>query len=227
MIKKRPAPTSPSPSSKMPSKADMELTHRLFGKTKLTIRGGALREIREDGQLVDIMGTPDIRLLAKQGFEPKVNGMVEYAFALSRPTDLPWRTIFLDLFERPQVVFSDSRIKVTCPPEDIAKVLARMVETANITNNRYAGIWEAVKQLAREQDERREIEEAKEAERNRLIQKSFDQLQMPLAPVVVEAPKDHSEIENPAPQSWAPPEDPENGAEPGDKTPLLSRIPGM
>lgn len=205
MIKRR--PPSPASSPKAPTKADLELVHRIFGKARLTLRKGVLQELMVDGQALDISGSADIQLQGKIGFEPKVNGLVEYTFALSQPTDLAWRSIFLDLFERPQIIFADSRIKVTCPPEDIAKVLPRMVATAATTNQRYAGIWEAVKQLAREQDQRRDEDDVREAERNWLIQKSFDQLEMPLAPVLPESVKNSEEAEKPAAQSWAPAEE--------------------
>ncbi len=180
----KPRPPKPAAAVSTPqTKADKELAYRLFGKMRLTCRHGLLCELHEDGQATEIMGLPDIELQAKLGYEVKVNGMVEYTFALSRPTDLAWRSLFLDQFTRPQVVFADTRLKVACLPEDIAPVLARLRATAAATNTRYGGIWESVRALAREQDQARDEEAAREQARAELVRKSFEQLDMPLAKV--------------------------------------------
>lgn len=182
MKKLLPAPTKSSAAAIPHSKADAELAWRLFGKLRLTYRHGMLCELRENGEAVETMNLPDIAITAKLGYELKVEGTVEYSFALSQATDLPWRTIFLDLFPRPRVEFQDAKLKVTCAPKEIAAVLKKLVETMAKVNERYDATWEAVKHLAMEQDAVHERKRADEEARAREISESFEKLVIP--PVV-------------------------------------------
>ena len=145
---------------------------------KLTLKDGVVHDLHNEHVSNKQMASPEITVVAKNGFNELSGGEVVYSFRLTTHTDEVWRAILGAAYPEAPIKIEGDRLQITCSPSELGLIYDRTKKAIEQTNAAYKAAIPEVRRMAEAQDAARLNLKKKAEEHQKTLSDALDQLEI-------------------------------------------------